>query len=90
MGFRLRRFRRTVASTTRTVNCQEFPALAQHSWHMSSERHLVEFAGVHAANLGALMLSLTEAEQWIRVAGLFLAAVYTLAKIIEVCRNLRK
>jgi hypothetical protein len=57
---------------------------------MSSERHFVEFAGVHAANLGALMLSLTEAEQWIRVAGLFLAAVYTLVKIIEVCRNLRK
>lgn len=90
MGFRLRRFRRTVASTDQTDDCHRFPALAQHSWHMSSERHIGELITVNLANVGALALSLSEAEQWIRVAGCLLAAVYTSLKIVEIVRTLRK
>jgi hypothetical protein len=35
-------------------------------------------------------LSLSEAEQWIRVAGCLLAAVFTALKIVETIRSLRK
>ena len=62
---------------------------AQLSSHVSS-RHLLDLATVNAANVGALALSLSEVEQWIRVAGCLLAGVFTALKIIETIRSLRK
>jgi len=90
MGFRLRRFRRTVQFMEPMEDSHRFPALAQHSWHMSSEKHVAELITVNLANVGALALSLSEVEQWIRVAGCLLAAVYTFLKIVEIVRTLRK
>lgn len=53
-------------------------------------RHLFDLATVNLANVSALALSLSEAEQWIRVTGCLLAAVFTALKIIETIRGLRK
>jgi len=53
-------------------------------------RHIFDLATVNLANVGALALSLSEAEQWIRVAGCLLAGVFTALKIIETIRSLRK
>lgn len=58
--------------------------------HMLNSRHLLDLATVNALNLGALVVSLSEAEQWIRVAGCLLAAIYTSLKIIESIKALRK
>lgn len=55
-----------------------------------SNRHLLDLATVNLANVGALALSLSEIEQWIRVAGCLLAAVFTALKIVETIRSLRK
>jgi hypothetical protein len=55
-----------------------------------SSRHLLDLATVNLANVGALALSLSEVEQWIRVTGCLLAAVFTALKIIETIRSLRK
>ena len=63
---------------------QEPLSLLMHS------RHLFDLATVNLANVGALALSLSEAEQWIRVAGCLLAAVFTFLKIVETVRSLRK
>jgi hypothetical protein len=57
---------------------------------MSNERHISELITVNLANAGALALSLSEAEQWIRVTGCLLAAIYTALKIVEVIKSLRK
>jgi len=57
---------------------------------MSSHRHLFDLATVNLANVGALALSLSEVEQWIRVTGCLLAAVFTALKIVETIRSLRK
>ena len=62
---------------------------AQLSSHMSS-KHLLDLATVNLANVSALALSLSEAEQWIRVAGCLLAGVFTALKIVETIRSLRK
>jgi hypothetical protein len=53
-------------------------------------RHLFDLATVNLANVGAFALSLTEVEQWVRVTGCLLAAVFTALKIIETIRSLRK
>ena len=53
-------------------------------------RHLFDLATVNLANVGALALSLSEAEQWIRVTGCLLAAVFTALKIAETIKSLRK
>jgi hypothetical protein len=57
---------------------------------LMSSRHLFDLASVNLANIGALALSLSEAEQWIRVTGCLLAAVFTALKIVETIRSLRK
>ena len=62
---------------------------AQLSSHMSS-RHLLDLATVNLANVGAVALSLSEVEQWIRVTGCLLAAVFTALKIVETIRALKK
>ena len=89
MGFRLRRFRRTVGSMTPTENSQECLGQDQLLSRMFN-RHLFDLATVNLANVGALALSLSEAEQWIRVTGCLLAAVFTALKIVETIRSLRK
>lgn len=89
MGFRLRRFRRTVEFMTPMDDSQQCPDQAQLSSHMCN-RHLLDLATVNLANVGALALSLSEVEQWIRVAGCLLAAVFTALKIVETVRSLRK
>ena len=89
MGFRLTRFRRTLESMTPTEDCRGCQDPDQHSSHMYN-RHLFDLATVNLANMGALALSLSEAEQWIRVTGCLLAAVFTSLKIIETIRSLRK
>ena len=89
MGFRLTRFRRTVGSMTPPDDCQQYQDQAQLS-SLVSNRHLFDLATVNLANVGALALSLSEVEQWIRVAGCLLAAVFTALKIIETIRSLRK
>jgi hypothetical protein len=55
-----------------------------------SSRHVFDLVTVNLANVGALALSLSEAEQWIRVTGCLLAAVFTALKIVETIRSLRK
>lgn len=90
MGFRLRRFRRTVGSMDPTDDSREFRNQAPLFSPMCSERHIADLITVNLANAGALALSLSEAEQWIRVAGCLLAAVYTSLKIVEIVRTLRK
>lgn len=70
-------------------DCQQCQDLGQLSSPMSN-RHLLDLATVNLANVGALALSLSEIEQWIRVAGCLLAAVFTALKIVEMIRSLRK
>jgi len=53
-------------------------------------RHLFDLVTVNLANVSALALSLSEAEQWIRVTGCLLAAVFTALKIVETIRSLKK
>jgi len=89
MGFRLTRFRRTVASMTPTEDCRGCQDQDQHSLHMYN-RHLFDLVTVNLANVSALALSLSEVEQWVRVAGCLLAAVFTALKIVETIRSLRK
>jgi hypothetical protein len=55
-----------------------------------SNRHLLDLATVNLANVSALALSLSEVEQWIRVAGCLLAGIFTALKIIETIRALKK
>jgi hypothetical protein len=55
-----------------------------------SNRHLLDLATVNLANVSALALSLSEVEQWIRVAGCLLAGIFTALKIVETIRSLRK
>ena len=55
-----------------------------------SSRHLFDLATVNLANVGALAISLSEAEQWLRIARCLLAAIFTSIKIIETIRSLRK
>jgi protein-S-isoprenylcysteine O-methyltransferase Ste14 len=55
-----------------------------------SNRHLLDLVTVNLANVGALALSLSEIEQWVRVTGCLLAAVFTALKIVETIRALKK
>lgn len=87
--FPLTRSCRTVEFMTPTENSQQCQDLGQLSSPMSN-RHLLDLATVNLANVGALALSLSEIEQWIRVAGCLLAAVFTALKIVETIRSLRK
>ena len=80
---------RTLGFMTPTEDSQLYQDQAQLSSHVSS-RHLLDLATVNLANVGALALSLSEVEQWIRVAGCLLAGVFTALKIIETIRSLRK
>ena len=89
MGFRLRRFRLTLAFMDPMESSQQCPDQAQLSSHMCN-RHLLDLAAVNLANVGALALSLSEVEQWVRVAGCLLAAVFTALKIVETIRALKK
>ncbi len=90
MGFRLRRFRRTVGFMTPTENSQECPDRAQLFSLMLNSRHFLDLATVNLANVGALAISLSEAEQWIRIASCLLAAIFTSIKIVESIRALKK
>ncbi len=90
MGFRLRRFHPTVAFMTPTDDSQECQAQAPLSSLMSSSRHIFDLAFVNLANVGAIAISLSEAEQWIRIASCLLAAIFTSLKIIETIKSLRK
>lgn len=58
--------------------------------HMLNSRHFIDLATVNIANVGALAISLSEVEQWIRIASCLLAAVFTSIKIIESIRALKK
>ena len=55
-----------------------------------NSRHILDLAVVNAANIGALAISLSELEQWIRIASCLLAAIFTLCKIVESIRAIRK
>ena len=79
----------TVGFMTPPEDSQPYQDQAQLSSHMSN-RHLLDLATVNLANVGALALSLSEVEQWVRVAGCLLAGVFTALKIIETIRSLRK
>lgn len=70
-------------------DCQQCQGRAQLSSPVSS-RHLYDLATVNLANVSALALSLSEVEQWVRVTGCLLAAVFTALKIVETIRSLRK
>ena len=89
MGFRLRRFRRTVGFMTPTDDFQECRGQDQLFSRMFN-RHLFDLATVNLANIGALALSLSEAEQWLRIASCLLAAIFTSIKIVESIRALKK
>jgi hypothetical protein len=57
---------------------------------MSSSKHIFDLAFVNLANVSAIAISLSEAEQWIRIASCLLAAIFTSLKIIETIKSLRK
>ena len=57
---------------------------------MLNSRHFFDLATVNLANVGALAISLSEAEQWLRIASCLLAAIFTSIKIIESIRALKK
>lgn len=71
-------------------DCHAFQSRDLPSSPMSSDRHIVDLVTVNLANVGALALSLSEVEQWVRVTGCLLAAVYTALKIIETLKALKK
>jgi hypothetical protein len=71
-------------------NFQGYQDQGQLSSLVSSHRHLFDLATVNLANMGALALSLSEVEQWLRVAGCLLAAIFTALKIVKTIRSLRK
>jgi hypothetical protein len=89
MDFRPTEFHRILGSMTPPEDCRgcQDPELP---FSQMPSRHLFDLATVNLANVGALALSLSEAEQWIRVAGCLLAAVFTALKIVETIRSLRK
>ena len=66
--------------------CQAPDQLSSHMYN----RHLLDLAAVNLANVGALALSLSEVEQWVRVTGCLLAAIFTALKIVETIRALKK
>lgn len=70
-------------------DCQQCQGRAQLFSPVYS-RHLYDLATVNLANVSALALSLSEVEQWVRVTGCLLAAVFTALKIVETIRSLRK
>jgi len=88
-GFPLTRSCRTLGFMTPQDDSQQCQAPDQLSSPVSN-RHLLDLATVNLANVGALALSLSEIEQWIRVAGCLLAAVFTALKIVETIRSLKK
>ena len=88
-GFPLTKSCRTVASMTPPEDSQQYQDQAQLSSPVSS-RHMLDLAAVNLANVGALALSLSEVEQWVRVTGCVLAAVFTALKIVETVRSLKK
>ena len=69
---------------------QEYQAREPLSSLMSSSRHIFDLATVNLANVGALAISLSEAEQWLRIASCLLAAIFTSIKIVESIRALKK
>lgn len=79
----------TLESTMKMESSQQSQDQEPLSLLMHS-RHLFDLATVNLANVGALALSLSEAEQWIRVTGCLLAAIFTALKIVETIRSLRK
>jgi len=89
MGFRPTAFHRILGSMTPPDDCRGCQDPEPLFSQMPS-RQLFDLATVNLANVGALALSLSEAEQWIRVAGCLLAAVFTALKIVETIRSLRK
>ena len=88
-GFPRTKSCRTLVFMTPPEDSQLYQDQAQLSSLVSS-RHLLDLATVNLANVGALALSLSEVEQWIRVGGCLLAAVFTALKIMETIRSLRK
>ena len=80
---------RTLAFMMPTDDSQQCQDQAQLS-SLVSNRHLLDLATVNLANVGALALSLSEVEQWVRVAGCLLAAIFTALKIVETIRSLKK
>ena len=90
MGFRLRRFRRTVEFMTPPENFHGSPSPDSPLSLMLNSRHIIDLATVNLANVGALAISLSEAEQWLRIASCLLAAVFTSIKILESIRSLKK
>ena len=90
MGFRLRRVRRTVASMMKPDDFHACPDRDSLLSLMLNSRHFLDLATVNLANVGALAISLSEAEQWIRIASCLLAAIFTSIKIVESIRALKK
>lgn len=89
MDFRPIGSRRILAFMTPPDDCRGCPDPELPLSQMPN-RHLFDLASVNLANVGALALSLSEAEQWIRVTGCLLAAVFTALKIAETIKSLRK
>ena len=88
-GFPLTKSCRTLGFMTPPEDSPQCQDQAQLSSPMSN-RYLLDLATVNLANVGALALSLSEVEQWVRVTGCVLAAVFTALKIVETVRSLKK
>lgn len=90
LAFHLTRFHLTVGFMTPPDDFQACQGQDSPLSLMLNSRHVLDLATVNALNLGALVVSLSEAEQWIRVTGCLLAAVYTSLKIFETLKALKK
>lgn len=52
------------------------------------ERHLDDLVKVNFVNLAAIVVSLTDFEQWVRCASMFAALIYTIAKIVQTVQEI--
>lgn len=54
------------------------------------ERNVDEMLKVNFVNFAAIAVSLSEFDQWIRIAGMVAAFIYTVVKIVQTIQEMRK
>lgn len=52
------------------------------------ERHIDDLVKVNFVNIAAIVVSLSDFEQWIRCASMFAALIYTITKIVQTVQEI--
>ena len=68
-------------------NFQQFQPKDSPSWLML-ERHIDDLVKVNIVNIAAIVVSLSDFEQWIRCAGMVAALIYTITKIVQTVQEI--